>query len=100
MGAMPDSLIGPLRQPGLLRHLVTSLLEAGLTAFLMTATAIDAAKAQAIASPFATVSQKVDSTTITIEYLRPWPDVIRLARPVGKSLDTGGELGDDSRRGS
>ena len=30
-----------------------------------------AARAQALASPFATVSQKVDSTTITVEYYRP-----------------------------
>lgn len=29
------------------------------------------AKAQSLASPFATVSQRVDSTTITVEYYRP-----------------------------
>ena len=29
------------------------------------------ATAQALASPFSTISQKVDSTTITIEYYRP-----------------------------
>jgi hypothetical protein len=30
-----------------------------------------AARSQALASPFATISQKVDSTTITVEYYRP-----------------------------
>src|SRR5690349_15103879 len=30
-----------------------------------------AANAQALASPFSTISQKIDSTTITVEYYRP-----------------------------
>jgi hypothetical protein len=38
---------------------------------LLTANLPSAAGSQALASPFATVSQKVDSTTITVEYYRP-----------------------------
>ncbi len=48
-------------------RLLTSAATALLTAVLPNATA----SAQALASPLATISQKVDSTTITVEYYRP-----------------------------
>ena len=43
----------------------------GMAALVTVVCATGPAHAQAIASPFATVSQKVDSTTITVEYYRP-----------------------------
>jgi hypothetical protein len=39
--------------------------------FLVAYAPSEVASAQALASPFATISQKVDSTTMTIEYYRP-----------------------------
>jgi hypothetical protein len=43
----------------------------GAIMLLLSASPMGTASAQALASPFATVSQKVDSTTITVEYYRP-----------------------------
>jgi len=50
---------------------VRRILRGGSFALLFAAWPCDVARSQALASPFATISQKVDSTTITVEYYRP-----------------------------
>lgn len=70
MGGMPALSSGPGLKRGPSRRAAKWLL-AGVIALVSATSASATAKAQAIASPFATVSQKVDSTTITVEYYRP-----------------------------
>jgi hypothetical protein len=69
MGALLDSSPGPrlgsVRRPGVLNRFIA------LGAIALLPNAFPRARAQSLASPFGTVSQKVDSTTITVEYYRP-----------------------------
>ena len=58
----------PCVQP---RGAVNRLIALGATALFPVVLPNATARPQALASPFATVSQKIDSTTITVEYYRP-----------------------------
>jgi hypothetical protein len=71
MSALLDSSPGPrlgsVRRPGVFNRFIAL----GAIALLPTGFPSGTAWAQSLASPFGTVSQKVDSTTITVEYYRP-----------------------------
>jgi hypothetical protein len=71
MAALLYSLAGFRRNRITTRGVVQRVVTLGAIAHLAVLLASSSARAQAIASPLASVSQRVDSTTITVEYYRP-----------------------------